>query len=63
MGTVEAAFLPCCIYYCSLFYTRRELALRTSVFFQMGYIAVGERRVFRMLSNNRLIESRVLSAG
>ncbi|KAI1382925.1 MFS general substrate transporter [Hypoxylon trugodes] len=39
MGTVEAAFLPCAVYYCSLFYTRRELALRTSIFFQMGFIA------------------------
>lgn len=26
MGAVEAAFLPCAIYYCSLFYTRRELS-------------------------------------
>lgn len=45
MGTVEAAFLPCSIYYCSLFYTRRELALRTSVFFQMGFIAVSQHRM------------------
>ncbi|OTB10516.1 hypothetical protein K445DRAFT_309348 [Daldinia sp. EC12] len=39
MGAVEAAFLPCAIFYCSLFYTRRELSFRTSIFGCMGFIA------------------------
>ncbi|KAL7619624.1 hypothetical protein AAE478_010165 [Parahypoxylon ruwenzoriense] len=39
MGAVEAAFFPCAIFYCSLFYTRRELSFRTSVFGCMGFIA------------------------
>ncbi|KAI1103726.1 MFS general substrate transporter [Jackrogersella minutella] len=39
MGAVEAAFLPCAIFYCSLFYTRRELSLRLSIFSCMGFIA------------------------
>jgi sugar phosphate permease len=39
MGAVEAGFLPCAIFYCSLFYTRQELALRVSVFGMMGFIA------------------------
>lgn len=39
MGAVEAAFFPCAIFYCSCFYTRRELSFRTSVFGQMGFIA------------------------
>ncbi|TVY59486.1 putative transporter [Lachnellula cervina] len=39
MGAVEAGFLPCAIFYCSLFYTRKELALRVSVFGMMGFIA------------------------
>lgn len=40
MGFFEAAFLPCAVFYCSLFYTRRELGFRTAIFFQMGMIAV-----------------------
>lgn len=40
MGVFEAAFLPCAIFYCSLFYTRRELGFRTAIFYQMGVIAV-----------------------
>lgn len=47
MGTIEAAFLSCCVYYCSLFYTRRELALRTSIFFQTGYIEVSCIQLFK----------------
>ncbi|KAI1077230.1 MFS general substrate transporter [Whalleya microplaca] len=39
MGAVEAAYLPCAIFYCSLFYTRRELSFRTSIFAVMGFIA------------------------
>lgn len=39
MGAVEAAFFPCAIFYCSLFYTRRELSFRTSVFGMMGFVA------------------------
>ncbi|KAH9885549.1 MFS general substrate transporter [Xylariomycetidae sp. FL2044] len=39
MGCVEAAFFPCAIFYCSLFYTRRELSFRTSVFGCMGFVA------------------------
>ena len=39
MGCVEAAFFPCAIFYCSHFYTRRELSFRTSVFGMMGFIA------------------------
>ncbi|KAI4861915.1 MFS general substrate transporter [Hypoxylon rubiginosum] len=39
MGAVEAAFFPCAIFYCSLFYTRHELSFRTSVFGCMGFIA------------------------
>uniref|UniRef100_A0A0B7KAG3 Major facilitator superfamily (MFS) profile domain-containing protein n=1 Tax=Bionectria ochroleuca TaxID=29856 RepID=A0A0B7KAG3_BIOOC len=39
MGVFEAAFLPCAVYYCSLFYTRRELGFRTAIFYQMGVIA------------------------
>lgn len=39
MGCVEAAFFPCAIFYCSMFYTRRELSLRTSVFGMMGFVA------------------------
>ncbi|KAI6081944.1 MFS general substrate transporter [Hypoxylon rubiginosum] len=39
MGAVEAAFLPCAIFYCSLFYTRHELSFRTSIFGCMGFIA------------------------
>lgn len=39
MGCVEAAFMPCAIFYISLFYTRRELSFRTSVFGMMGFIA------------------------
>lgn len=43
MGVFEAAFLPCAVYYCSLFYTRRELGFRTAIFYQMGVIAVSDR--------------------
>ncbi|KAI0179853.1 MFS general substrate transporter [Hypoxylon sp. FL1284] len=39
MGAAEAAFFPCAIFYCSQFYTRHELSLRTSVFGCMGFIA------------------------
>ncbi|KAJ4300697.1 hypothetical protein N0V90_002785 [Kalmusia sp. IMI 367209] len=39
MGAVEAGFFPCAIFYCSLFYTRKELSFRTSVFGMMGFIA------------------------
>lgn len=39
MGCVEAAFMPCAIFYCSIFYTRHELSFRTSVFAMMGFIA------------------------
>jgi MFS family permease len=39
MGCVEAAFFPCAILYCSMFYTRRELSFRTSIFGMMGFIA------------------------
>ncbi|KAF2811329.1 MFS general substrate transporter [Mytilinidion resinicola] len=39
MGCVESAFLPCAIFYCSLFYTRRELSFRVSIFGMMGFIA------------------------
>ncbi|KAJ3539835.1 hypothetical protein NM208_g5323 [Fusarium decemcellulare] len=39
MGVFEAAYLPCAVYYCSLFYTRRELGFRTAIFYQMGVIA------------------------
>lgn len=39
MGCVEAAFFPCAIFYCSFFYTRRQLSFRTSVFGMMGFIA------------------------
>jgi MFS family permease len=44
MGAVEAGFLPCAIFYCSLFYTRRELSLRISYFGMMGFIAVSVPR-------------------
>ena len=40
MGVFEAAYLPCAVYYCSLFYPRRELGFRTAIFYQMGVIAV-----------------------
>lgn len=40
LGTMEAGFLPCAIFYLSTFYTRMELAKRLSVFFLMGFIAV-----------------------
>lgn len=40
LGTMEAGFLPCAIFYLSTFYTRTELAKRLSVFFLMGFIAV-----------------------
>jgi hypothetical protein len=40
MGVFEAAFLPCAVFYCSLFYTREELGFRTAIFYQMGVIAV-----------------------
>lgn len=39
MGCVEAAFFPCAIFYCSLFYTRHELSFRTSIYGMMGFIA------------------------
>ncbi|KUJ11265.1 MFS general substrate transporter [Mollisia scopiformis] len=39
MGAVKAGFLPCAMFYCSLFYTRKELALRISAFGMMGFIA------------------------
>lgn len=39
MGCVEAAFLPCAILYCSVFYTRHELSFRISIFGMMGFIA------------------------
>ncbi|KAI1773189.1 MFS general substrate transporter [Hypoxylon cercidicola] len=39
MGSVEAAFFPCAIFYCSMFYTRHELSFRTSIFGCMGFIA------------------------
>jgi MFS family permease len=40
LGTMEAGFLPCATFYLSTFYTRRELASRLAVFFQMGFISV-----------------------
>jgi Sugar phosphate permease len=40
LGLMEAGSLPCSTYYASMFYTRKELALRLSVFFCMGFIAV-----------------------
>ncbi|OKL57414.1 hypothetical protein UA08_07657 [Talaromyces atroroseus] len=39
LGTMEAGFLPCATFYLSTFYTRKELASRLSVFFQMGFIS------------------------
>ena len=39
MGAAEAAYKPCEMYYLSLFYTRREIALRVSWIGQMGFIA------------------------
>ncbi|KAE8551775.1 hypothetical protein EYB25_005665 [Talaromyces marneffei] len=39
LGTMEAGFLPCAIFYLSMFYTKTELAKRLSVFFLMGFIA------------------------
>ncbi|KAL2216043.1 major facilitator superfamily domain-containing protein [Thermoascus aurantiacus ATCC 26904] len=39
MGMMEAGFMPCSTFYCSMFYTRKELALRLSMFFCMGFIA------------------------
>lgn len=49
MGAVEAGFLPCAVFYCSLFYTRREFSFRTSLFFQMGFIAVSHR-VYKLVN-------------
>ncbi|KAL4876204.1 major facilitator superfamily domain-containing protein [Aspergillus karnatakaensis] len=40
LGIMEAGFLPCAVFYCSLFYTRKEMAFRLSFFFMMGFIAV-----------------------
>ena len=39
MGAAEAAYKPCEVYYLSLFYTRKEMALRVSWIGQMGFIA------------------------
>lgn len=40
LGMMEAGFMPCATFYCSLFYTRKELAFRLSIFYIMGFIAV-----------------------
>jgi MFS family permease len=40
LGMMEAGFMPCAVFYCSLFYTRKELAFRLSFFYIMGFIAV-----------------------
>lgn len=40
LGMMEAGFMPCATFYCTLFYTRKELATRLAVFYIMGYIAV-----------------------
>lgn len=60
LGTMEAGFLPCAIFYLSTFYTRTELAKRLSVFFLMGFIAVSPP----LLTQSRywLIAKRVLLA-
>jgi len=55
MGMMEAGFMPCSTFYCSMFYTRKELALRLSMFFCMGFIAV--RRTVPLL-NRRLYSCR-----
>ncbi|KAL3491509.1 major facilitator superfamily domain-containing protein [Aspergillus germanicus] len=39
LGMMEAGFMPCAVFYCSLFYTRKELAFRLSFFYIMGFIA------------------------
>lgn len=39
MGAAEAAYKPCEVYYLTLFYTRKEMALRVSWIGQMGFIA------------------------
>ncbi|KAJ5895504.1 hypothetical protein N7495_007195 [Penicillium taxi] len=39
LGIMEAGFMPCATFYCTLFYTRKELAVRLAVFYIMGYIA------------------------
>lgn len=40
LGLMEAGFMPCAMLYCSLFYTRKELAFRLALFGIMGYVAV-----------------------
>jgi hypothetical protein len=44
LGMMEAGFMPCAVFYCSLFYTRKELAFRLSFFYIMGFIAVCTRQ-------------------
>ncbi|KAH8430923.1 uncharacterized protein LDX57_008587 [Aspergillus melleus] len=39
LGMMEAGFMPCATFYCTLFYTRKELGLRLSLFLMMGFIA------------------------
>ncbi|KAL4962462.1 major facilitator superfamily domain-containing protein [Aspergillus stella-maris] len=39
LGMMEAGFMPCATFYCSLFYTKKELAFRLSFFYIMGFIA------------------------
>lgn len=40
IGIVEASFMPCVYLYYSLFYKRKELALRTAAWGFTGFIAV-----------------------
>lgn len=40
IGIVEASYMPCVYLYYSLFYTRKELALRTAAWGFTGFIAV-----------------------
>lgn len=39
LGVFEAGFFPSAIYYCTLFYTRHEIAQRISFFYMMGFVA------------------------
>ena len=46
IGVVEASFMPCVYLYYSLFYTRKELGLRTAAWGFTGFIAVRPTPLF-----------------
>jgi MFS family permease len=39
LGAVEAGFFPSAIYYLTLFYNRKEISKRISIFYSMGFVA------------------------